>query len=289
MQILKTADAARDWVFASRASGKTVGLVPTMGALHDGHLSLVRQSREHCDLTVATIFVNPTQFAPTEDLDKYPRTLDEDCEKLSAEGADAVFIPSVDDMYPDGFSTYVDPPSVASTLEGECRPGHFRGVTTIVLKLFQALPTTHAFFGRKDYQQFKVIEAMTKDLQVGIEIHAGETVREPDGLAMSSRNRYLSDSERLTALSLNAALSKAAELFLNGERRRSTIEGKMSDILKGSSKVSGVDHIDYAVVVDANDLTPHDHLSDHSVALIAAYVGDTRLIDNRELSAGSAS
>ena len=211
-------DAIRKWTLDQRRHGASIGLVPTMGALHEGHISLVRASRSQCQKTVATIFVNPAQFAAGEDLDRYPRTLDADLEKLDAAGVDAVFTPTSVSMYPKGFSTYVDTPRVARTLEGLDRPTHFRGVTTVVLKLFNIIPATHAFFGQKDYQQAAVIRAMVRDLDVGIDIEVCPIVRETDGLAMSSRNRYLSPEQRQRALSLSQALVRAKELFAGGCR-----------------------------------------------------------------------
>lgn len=292
MEVLNTPDDARLFTQALRQSHREVGLVPTMGALHEGHLSLVRQSAQRCGATVATIFVNPTQFGPCEDLDKYPRTLDDDLRSLQEEGVAGVFVPDKATMYPEGFSTYVHPPEVARTLEGACRPDHFRGVVTIVLKLFQAIPASHAFFGKKDYQQWRVIEAMTRDLDVGIEIVGCDTVREPDGLALSSRNRYLSDQQRRQALLLAAALSAAAQQVSEGELQVDAIEAAMRQVLVGSSGPTqtdgepraSVDKIDYAVIADATSLVPLVRLDRPAVALIAAHVGTTRLIDNRELT-----
>ncbi|QDT11622.1 pantoate--beta-alanine ligase [Planctomycetes bacterium K23_9] len=287
MQTITDPDVARDWVFQQRAAGKTVGLVPTMGALHDGHLSLVQTSRKQCDATIATIFINPTQFAPTEDLDKYPRTLKEDCERLAGESVDAVFVPETKAMYTDHFSTYVDPPQVAHSLEGVCRPEHFRGVATIVLKLFQIAPATHAFFGQKDYQQLQVIRAMVRDLNVGIQIVAGETIREPDGLAMSSRNRYLSVDDRRRALLISRSLQLATDLYHTGEKRAAVLQDAMQQHLLGrpadrsEATPLSVDKIDYAVVVDAETLQEIDTINQTAVALIATMVGNTRLIDNR--------
>ncbi len=184
-----------------RREGKRIGIVPTMGALHEGHLSLVRHAKQACDISVATIFVNPSQFGPNEDYQRYPRTLESDLQSLDSVGCDFVFTPSMESIYPQGYSTYVEPPRVAERWEGAYRPGHFRGVATIVLKLFMLVPAQVAYFGRKDYQQVAVISAMVRDLGVPIRIEACETIRDPDGLAMSSRNRYLSESERVRALS----------------------------------------------------------------------------------------
>jgi pantoate--beta-alanine ligase len=293
MEVIRTPDEARQLTVNLRQSGRTVGIVPTMGALHQGHLSLVQRSRQQCDATLATIFVNPTQFGPGEDLDKYPRTLDDDCAMLSHAGVTAVFVPESVSMYPGGFSTYIEPPEVARPFEGICRPGHFRGVATIVLKLFHAIPATHAYFGKKDYQQWKVIEAMARDLDVGITIVGVETMRDPDGLAMSSRNRYLSPAERRRGLRLSAALCAMSAAVAAGERSVETLEGSMRRQLLGvgqseaeqtSDDNAGVDRIDYAAIADAQTLSPISVLDRPAVALIAAYVGSTRLIDNREIS-----
>lgn len=289
MEVIHSLDVARDYVWSLRGEGKTIGLVPTMGALHEGHLSLVRISRELCDVTIATIFVNPTQFGENEDLDKYPRSLEADCEMLRGEGVAAVFVPSKDAMYPEGYSTMVEPPKISRTLEGVFRPDHFRGVATIVLKLFQCLPCHRAVFGRKDYQQWKVIEAMARDLNVGIEIVAGEIVRESDGLAMSSRNRYLSDSDRARALHIHQSLVAAGEAADAGETDVQKLQGIIRERLMGASTLgtqgaSGVDKVDYAVIVDADSMVPLMTLDRPAVALVAARVGSTRLIDNQVLT-----
>jgi len=259
-----------------RRENKCVGLVPTMGALHDGHLSLVSRAKQDCDIAVATIFVNPTQFGPNEDFSKYPRTLDSDLEKLTSVGCDYVFVPAADEIYRPGHSTYVDPPHVASLWEGAIRPGHFRGVTTIVLKLFMMVPAHIAFFGRKDYQQVAVIKSMVEDLNLPIRIETCETVREPDGLAMSSRNRYLTTDERQRALSLSRALNTARDLISRGEQDVTKIEAAMVEVLL----TAPVDNIDYAKVVHADTLEPLSQANSPAVAIIAARLGSTRLIDN---------
>ena len=298
MEVIHSPDVARDFVWSLRREGKSVGLVPTMGALHEGHLSLVRISRELCDATIATIFVNPTQFGPGEDLEQYPRMMERDSDLLRKEGVVAIFAPSRDVMYPDGFSTMIDPPAISRTLEGQFRPDHFRGVVTVVMKLFQCMPCDRAVFGRKDYQQWKVIEAMARDLNVGIEIVDGDIVRESDGLAMSSRNRYLSDSERCRALRLSEALRAAERAVGDGQREVEALQQIMQRCLNGLSGedqeesaksdpnagTNGVDQVDYAVVVDAETLEPLDSLDRPAVALIAAQVGSTRLIDNQVLT-----
>jgi pantoate--beta-alanine ligase len=263
-----------------RRAGRRVGLVPTMGALHEGHLSLVRMARQHADVVVATIFVNPTQFGPKEDLSRYPRTLDADLTALSTAHCDFVLIPTAADMYPACFSTYVEPPAVAQPLEGVCRPGHFRGVATVVLKLFHLIPADFACFGLKDYQQLAVIRRMVEDLALPIEIVACPTVREADGLAMSSRNRYLSPAERQQALALPRALDRAEQLLDAGEHDAATIVKEMRRILT----TAGITRIDYAVLADPETLAEKLSVDGPTVALIAAYVGTTRLIDNRLLN-----
>lgn len=264
------------FVRACQSKGETVAVVPTMGALHDGHLSLVAAASDRCDRVVTTIFVNPTQFAPHEDLDQYPRTLSADLERLDAYKVDKVFTPSRDSIYPPGFSTYVEPPTVALPLEGKCRPTFFRGVTTIVLKLFQMIPADVAVFGQKDFQQAAVVTAMTRDLNLATEIDVRPIVREHDGLAMSSRNAYLDERERATAKSLFQALKAAQSRFADGESRGD----ELARIMQNTLIDGGVDKVDYAVVRDPISLEAKHEATEHSVALIAAHVGSTRLIDN---------
>ena len=259
-----------------RRNGNRVGLVPTMGALHAGHVSLVEQAKLQSDIVAATIFVNPTQFGPKEDFGKYPRTLESDLEKLDAVGCDIVFVPSSEQIYAPEHSTYIEPPKVANRWEGEIRPGHFRGVTTIVLKLFMMVPAQVAFLGRKDYQQVAVIRAMVEDLNLPIQIVTCDTIRETDGLAMSSRNRYLNDSERSRALSLSRALKAANAMVEAGCRNVSDIENEMTKMLLAAP----VDSIDYARIVDGDTLEPLSEVTSPAVAIIAARLGTTRLIDN---------
>jgi pantoate--beta-alanine ligase len=247
-----------------------------MGALHAGHVSLVEQAKLQSDIVAATIFVNPTQFGPKEDFGKYPRTLESDLEKLDAVGCDIVFVPSSEQVYAPEHSTYIDPPKVANRWEGEIRPGHFRGVTTVVLKLFMMVPAQVAFFGRKDYQQVAVIRAMVEDLNLPIQIVTCDTIRESDGLAMSSRNRYLNDSERSRALSLSRALKAANAMVEAGCRNVSDIENEMMKMLLDAP----VDSIDYARIVDGDTLEPLSELTSPAIAIIAARLGTTRLIDN---------
>ncbi len=265
-----------DAVRQAKAARRRVGLVPTMGALHAGHLSLVEKSRAACDVTIVTIFVNPTQFGPGEDYGEYPRTLNADAEKLAPAGADYVFAPRGDAIYRPGHSTYVEPPQVARLLEGQQRPGHFRGVTTVVLKLFHLIPADIAFFGQKDYQQSLVIRRMAADLDVPIEIRICPTIREADGLAMSSRNAYLSSDQRRQALAISEALHKARALRAAGEKQASSILDAMRTILVQS----GIEEIDYMALADPQTLENRDQLDEPAIALIAAHVGQTRLIDN---------
>ena len=281
---IDTVEQIREFVMDCRVVGKTVGVVPTMGALHDGHLSLAKRSTCDCDVTIATIFVNPTQFAEGEDLDQYPRTLDADCDRLQSLGVDAVFVPSVDEMYPSGASTLVQPPTVARRWEGQFRPTHFQGVTTIVLKLFHAVPATDAFFGRKDYQQLQVIKTMVRDLNIGIKIVGCETVRESDGLAMSSRNRYLSAEERRRALAISRSLKSIADKTASGQSDVNALEDQLQAGLRPDESSGGVDTIDYAVIVDPETLEPVSVVDRPVIALVAAHVGQTRLIDNRLIS-----
>ncbi len=260
----------------ARRDSKRIGVVPTMGALHDGHLSLVRRAKQDCDIAVATIFVNPTQFGPNEDLAKYPRTLEADLASLREQECDFVFVPPSDRVYGRDHSTFIEPPSVGRRWEGELRPGHFRGVATIVLKLFQLIPAHVAYFGRKDYQQVAVIRAMVDDLNVPIRVEACETVREPDGLAMSSRNRYLSKEDRVRALGLWLALRRAQISLAAGEITGARLEEEMRMELNKAP----VDAIDYAAIVHPGTMEPMGKVEESAVAIIAARVGNTRLIDN---------
>ncbi len=259
--------------------GLRVGLVPTMGALHDGHLSLVRMAQKSCDRVVTTIFVNPTQFGPQEDFSRYPRTLERDLQLLREAGCQYVFVPSKDEVYPPGYSTEVDPPAVAKRWEGECRPGHFRGVCTVVLKLFNMIPADVAVFGQKDFQQAAVLQQMARDLNVGMQIKIGPTIREVDGLAMSSRNRYLSPEERQRALSLSQSLNAAQAAVAAGEKRAVTLAAMIGETLQPQ-----VDHIDYVAIADAETLEPVDAIGPNTVILLAVKIGKTRLIDNCLLS-----
>lgn len=259
-----------------REKGAMIGLVPTMGALHEGHLTLIREAREQSDFVAVSIFVNPTQFGPTEDLARYPRTLEEDALKCEAEGVDLIFAPDAQEMYPPGFDSWVEIGGVTAMLEGESRPGHFRGVATVCLKLFNIMRADRAYFGQKDYQQLQVINKMVRDLDVPVEIVPVETVREPDGLALSSRNRYLNEEQRRAALILRSALEDAQVEYDSGCRDRRALEKTLRDKLSAQP----VAEVDYAVIVDAESLLPIDNIDRPAVILLAVRIGATRLIDN---------
>jgi len=276
MKVLASSAQTYAYIDQLRMQGNRVGVVPTMGALHEGHLSLVRRAKQECDVAIATIFVNPAQFGPNEDFQKYPRTLEGDLDQLRFSGCDVVFTPTNDQMYPSGHTTFVDPPIVANDWEGKIRPGHFRGVATIVLKLFQIIPAHVGYFGRKDYQQVAVIRAMVRDLNLPIAIEACETIREPDGLAMSSRNRYLSEEERHRALGLSRALRAGQALIEHGCTSGPVVEQAMQRELISAP----VDSIDYAALVHPETLERVEAIGGPVVGIIAARVGSTRLIDN---------
>jgi len=276
-RLICTVEELRSTVASERRLGKRIGLVPTMGALHEGHLSLVRKSNEECDVTIVTIFVNPTQFGPHEDLDKYPRVLERDLNLLEKLQVPIVFAPTEDQMYPTGFSTFVDPPDVARPLEGTSRPHHFRGVATVVLKLFNLVQADVAYFGQKDYQQCLVVRRMVEDLGLPVEIRMCPIIRESDGLALSSRNRYLSADERVRALSLARALDLAAEFVERGQRDANELRAIMRNCLQ----VAGISQIEYVEVVHPDNLAALDRIDGAALALLAAFVGKTRLIDNR--------
>jgi pantoate--beta-alanine ligase len=277
--IVRTIDEVREAVGKARRAGLRIGLVPTMGALHAGHLKLVEEAREASEFVVVSIFVNPTQFGPNEDFRRYPRTLEADVELSARGGAALIFAPDVEEMYPSGpSSTFVDVPGLSETLEGASRPGHFRGVATVVLKLFTIVGADLAFFGSKDYQQLQVIRRMVADLNIPIEIQAVATVREPDGLAMSSRNRYLDANERRAAVVLSKALGKASEAVRSGERDADRVR----QILRETIESEPLARLDYAEVADADTLSPSREIGRGSrvVALLAVRVGPARLIDN---------
>lgn len=280
-RVVTTPAELRTSVEQARHERKSIGLVPTMGALHEGHLSLVDASRRQCGYTVVTIFVNPTQFGPQEDYRQYPRTLQADVAALGPRGADLVFAPPVESMYRPGHATHVEPSGVALPLEGQRRPGHFRGVATIVLKLFNLVVPDVAYFGQKDYQQWLVIKQMAADLDLPLKLQACPIVRDADGLAMSSRNAYLDARQRQQALVLSRALRAASELYHSGQRNAAAIRQAMLDQFATEADVQ----LDYAVVADAETLAEPAYLQRPAVALVAAFVGPTRLIDNVLLAA----
>lgn len=266
----------RRWVRGEQVAGRRVGFVPTMGALHEGHMALVKEARSASDSVAVSIFVNPTQFGPSEDFQKYPRPLVADLAKLENAGVEAVFTPEPAVMYPDGFRTSVQVEGLSDILEGAIRPTHFRGVTTVVTKLLNMVPAEVAVFGQKDYQQLVIIRRMVADLDIPVEIHALSTVRERDGLALSSRNRYLSREERAAAPALRRALDAAREAAANGARSREDLEDPAWDVLDAQPDLVP----DYAVVLAPDTLAPLKPDWRAAVCLIAARVGSTRLIDN---------
>lgn len=270
---------------AARGTCRTIGLVPTMGALHAGHLSLFEAACRAGDFVVATIFVNPTQFGPNEDFRRYPRTLDADLAALKAIKTDLVFVPEMEQMYGPGHGTFVEVGPVAQSLEGKCRPGHFRGVATVVLKLFNMVLPDRAYFGQKDFQQTRVVGRLVADLDLPIEIRVCPTVRESDGLAMSSRNAYLTADERRQATALNRSLRQAVELLESGECDAAILIARMKDCLRGEPHVA----IEYLAIVDRETLESLASVDRPAVALIAARVGTTRLIDNVLLEPGGCS
>jgi pantoate--beta-alanine ligase len=274
--IAETRAACRD----ARASGKRLGLVPTMGALHEGHLSLVRAARAQCDAVAVSIFVNPTQFGPTEDLSKYPRQFDRDCQLLEKENVEILFAPPVEEIYPSSNSndavTWVVVEGLSDKLDGRSRPGHFRGVATVVSKLFHIVEPEAAFFGQKDAAQLAVIRRMVRDLNFPVEIVACPIVREPDGLAMSSRTAYLNREERERALVLQRSLQKARQQFQAGERSAARLISAAREVIAQEPQV----RLDYFEVVDPDTLDPVERISRKTLVAVAAYVGSTRLIDN---------
>ncbi len=274
MQVVEDVGELRDAVLSRRAD--VVGLVPTMGALHEGHLSLVERARRECGFVVASIFVNPTQFGAGEDYDQYPRPLEADRAACRDAGVDLVFEPTAELLYPADFKTYVEVEGLSGVLEGIHRPTHFRGVTTVVAKLLNLVQPDKAFFGRKDYQQLMLIRRMVRDLDMPVEIVGCPTVREEDGLAMSSRNAYLSKEERTTALALSRELHTVRDLLVSGAHDVSTERRLFAERLAATPGVE----LDYATICDPESLEELDRPQSRMVALVAARVGSTRLIDN---------
>lgn len=277
MKIIEQPKEMQKEIISLKREGKTIGFVPTMGALHEGHLSLVRQSKKENNITVVSIFVNPTQFGPNEDFNRYPRQFEKDRDLLEKEGVDYIFYPSVSDMYPDGYETFIILEKLPNHLCGLSRPGHFRGVATVVAKLFNIVQPDKAYFGQKDYQQAQIVKKMVRDLNFPVEIVVMPIIRENDGLAMSSRNIYLSSEERKNATVLYKSLQRAKEIIKSGERDVKKIKEEMRKII--SSVPSKIDYIE---VVDPITLESLDTIpSDGSVVVaLAVFIGSARLIDN---------
>jgi pantoate--beta-alanine ligase len=276
MQIITAISEMQSHADALRRQGRTVGLVPTMGFLHEGHLSLIRRARRDCDVVVVSIFVNPTQFGPGEDLDRYPRDAEGDKRKCEAAGVNVLFMPKASGMYPDTPSVFVVVEGISDILEGAARPGHFRGVATVVSKLFHLVKPHKAFFGQKDYQQAAVVRRMVKGLNMDVDVVVLPTVREPDGLAMSSRNSYLSADERQKAAVIHRALSAAEQMAKAGGKEPEKLRNKMLAVL---SEVPGIE-IDYVEIADPETLMPLASAKDSMALLVAVRLGRTRLIDN---------
>jgi len=276
VSLVRTVREVREW---RRSVSGSLGLVPTMGYLHDGHLSLVDRARRENATVAASLFVNPTQFGPSEDLSRYPRDLDRDRALLEARGCDLLFAPARDEMYPKGFDTFVDVGSISAPLEGERRPGHFRGVATVVLKLFDIVQPQRAYFGQKDAQQLAVLRRMVRDLDVPVEIVGCPIVREADGLAMSSRNSYLRPAERRAATVLYRALCAARDLWTSGERDAETLRVRMRAVLDAEPLA----RTDYVSVADAENLQELARIEGPALLSMAVFLGKTRLIDNLQI------
>jgi pantoate--beta-alanine ligase len=276
VQVAESVQSVRDAVRRAQQAGHQVGFVPTMGALHVGHVSLIECARAECGYVVVSIFVNPTQFGPNEDFNRYPRPRDADLAMCREAGADLVFYPTVETMYPVGHRTFVEVTGLSEILEGAIRPGHFRGVTTVVTKLFNIVQADRAYFGQKDYQQQSIIRVMARELDMPTEVVTCETIRDPDGLALSSRNAYLSESERKSGLALSRALRLAERLVSEGEQDIPTLESAMRNELENTPDIK----LEYAVVVNHESMRELTAAEPRMVALVAARVGPTRLIDN---------
>jgi pantoate--beta-alanine ligase len=276
LETIRTISWMKEHARQARAENRIVGFVPTMGALHAGHLALVERAKRECSPVIASIFLNPKQFGANEDLSKYPRTFGADSEKFSAAGVDALFAPQTAEMYPSDFRTYVNVDGLSDRLEGRSRPGHFRGVSTVVLKLLEIVQPNFAYFGRKDAQQVRLISQMVRDLNLDTEIVVCPIVREPDGLALSSRNVYLSTDERKTATVLHRALAGARDEIHSGTRDALQLQSVIRKVL--SAEPLAV--LDYAEVVDAESFEPVTRISRPCYILLAAFFGKTRLIDN---------
>lgn len=280
MEVCTTPAALAAWSDLQRVQGRRVGLVPTMGALHDGHMALVDEARRHADVVIVTIFVNPLQFNRPDDFADYPRPIDDDLTLCAAHGVDAVYAPVAGTMYPEGFQTHVEPGSLAEVLEGAQRPGHFRGVATVVTKLFNASRPHVAVFGQKDFQQLAVIRRMAADLDTGIDIVGMPTVREADGLAMSSRNRRLTSEQRAAAVCVPRSLDAVRVAYAAGERRTDVLVA-LGHAVVDAEPLARFEHLE---LVDDRTLRPAAEADDHTVAVTAVWFGDVRLIDNAHLA-----
>ncbi len=280
METISTVRAMQDRVTALRQSGKTIGFVPTMGALHEGHLTLVDAAKRRCDVVAMSIFVNPTQFGPKEDFARYPRDLQKDAAMAAARGVDLLFAPGVEEMYPEGAQTFVEVTELTKGLCNLSRPGHFRGVATVVAKLFLIAQPHCAFFGEKDYQQLQVVKTMARDLRFPLEVIGVPTVREPDGLAMSSRNAYLSPQARTEALQLYRGMQAASAALAGGEREVSALRDQVLQVLK---KVAAI-QVEYVEIVDAASLEPLAQVERPARLMLAVHLNGTRLIDNIALN-----
>jgi pantoate--beta-alanine ligase len=280
MKIVRTIAETRAAIAALRAQGRSLGLVPTMGALHEGHLSLVRAAKAACEAVAVTVFVNPTQFGPNEDFSKYPRTFEADCRLLEAENVDLLFAPDASEIYPPGATTFVAVEEIQDRLDGQSRPGHFRGVSTVVAKLFHIFSPDKAFFGQKDAAQVAILRRMVRDLHFDLELIVCPIVREPDGLAMSSRNRYLSPEDRRHALILSRALQTVEAQVRSGETNASPLIETGLRVLAGEPSV----RLDYFRIVDPDTLEDRPHVRNGALLAVAAWVGPARLIDNLLIS-----
>lgn len=280
MQIFHEINEVRKYISLVRAEGKTIGLVPTMGYFHEGHLSLMRQARKDNDIAVVSLFVNPIQFGPSEDLRIYPRDLQHDADMAEEVGVDFIFNPAPEEMYSKTFNTYVEVTGLTENLCGASRPGHFRGVATVVTKLFNIIQPDKAYFGQKDYQQLRVIERMVEDLNMPVQIIRMPTYRESDGLAMSSRNTYLSKEERKAALIINKSLSYAQSLLNEGVSSVDELGRRITEFVSSEPLAQ----IDYIQIVDVNTLHALDKIDDTALLAMAVRIGKTRLIDNAVLT-----
>src|ERR1700751_2901161 len=277
MEIIRTISWMKETVQQARAENHVIGFIPTMGALHEGHLSLIRRAKRECSRVCASIFLNPTQFGPSEDLSKYPRTFEKDVEQLSNAGVDVLFAPEATEIYPPGFRTYVNVEGLSERLEGKSRPGHFRGVATVVLKLFEIVQPRFAYFGRKDAQQVRILQQMSGDLNLNVEIVVCPIVREPDGLALSSRNIYLDPAERRGATVLHHALDAARRELGAGTRDSLQLQTAIRSVLSNEPLARA----DYIEIVDAETFEPVAGIAARPVyVLLAVFIGKTRLIDN---------